>query len=367
MDFVELKQKYQKVPVQHYPSRVLENPLISVCIQTYQHAAYIRECLDSVLMQKTSFSYEVLLGEDASTDGTREICIEYAERYPEKIRLFLHHRANNISVNGNPTGRFNFLYNLYSAQGEYIAICEGDDYWTDPLKLQKQVDFLEANSDCVSCHHWQEYGYLQEDGSYMVTPAPTKNHGYFPIPKATVKEIFDNKLRIKLRTHMFRSIIRDFPDWFFEVAFGDVPLSMILGKHGAFGFIDKPMAVYRRTGQGVSTRGKDSYWHYYNHYLEWIRIWEYGLIFYDYKYQEEAINTIKNFYWRILKQYEHGFQPTFKLLQNFLFKCKLKSYLRFYLFAYILIVVWRQKSREVKNYIALIFSKLKSFFLHSNG
>jgi glycosyltransferase involved in cell wall biosynthesis len=99
------------------------------------------------LFQKTNFEFEILLGEDDSNDGTRELCEDYAKRYPDKIRLFLHHRENNIKIGGQPTGRFNFLYNLHSSKGKYIALCEGDDYWTDPLKLQKQVDFLEGNLD----------------------------------------------------------------------------------------------------------------------------------------------------------------------------------------------------------------------------
>ena len=153
MDFKDFKDKYQKVQVEQFPNKVQENIVVSVCVQTYQHAPYIKECLDGILMQETDFPFEVLLGEDASTDGTREICIEYAKKHPHKIKLFLHSRENNIKVGGEPTGRFNFLYNLYSARGNYIALCEGDDYWTDPLKLQKQVDFLEKNEDCSLCFH----------------------------------------------------------------------------------------------------------------------------------------------------------------------------------------------------------------------
>lgn len=147
MNFDEFKDQYQKVPVEEYPNQTPENPVVSVCVQTYQHAPYIRECLDSILMQETDFPFEILLGEDESTDGTREICIEYAQKYPDKIRLFLHHRENNIQILGSPTGRFNSLTNFYSAKGKYIAICEGDDYWTDPKKLQKQVSFLQSNSN----------------------------------------------------------------------------------------------------------------------------------------------------------------------------------------------------------------------------
>ena len=144
-------EKYQKVPIKSFPYKIFESPVVSICVQTYQQKLFIRECLEGILAQETDFPYEILVGEDDSKDGTRKICIEYARKYPKKIRLFLHHRENNIEINGKPTGRFNLLYNLYEAKGKYIAFCEGDDYWTDTFKLQKQVDFLEQNKDVVIC------------------------------------------------------------------------------------------------------------------------------------------------------------------------------------------------------------------------
>ena len=127
-------------------------PQVSVCITTYQHAAFIKKCVTSALDQKTNFPIEIIIGEDESTDGTREICIEYAKKYPDKIRLFLHSRKNVIFINNNPSGRFNLLWNLHHAKGKYIAWIDGDDYWTDPFKLQKQVDFLETNPEySMSC------------------------------------------------------------------------------------------------------------------------------------------------------------------------------------------------------------------------
>ncbi|MBI6117347.1 glycosyltransferase family 2 protein [Salegentibacter maritimus] len=153
MDIIEFKQRFEHKPVIEEPNLVAQNPLVSVCVQTYQHARYIKQCLDGILMQKTNFDFEILLGEDASIDGTREICKEYAKKFPDRIRLFLHHRENNIAIGGSPTGRFVFITNLLSAQGKYIALCEGDDYWTDPYKLQKQVNFLEKNPEIVLCSH----------------------------------------------------------------------------------------------------------------------------------------------------------------------------------------------------------------------
>ncbi|WP_346856192.1 glycosyltransferase family 2 protein [uncultured Draconibacterium sp.] len=146
-------KKYQKVPVKIYPNSVPKNPVVSVIVQTYQHVDYISACLDGITMQKTDFSYEILLGEDESIDGTREICLQYAKKYPDKIRLFLHSRSNVLEFDEKPTGRFNLLWNLKYSRGKYIAICEGDDYWIDPYKLQKQVNFMEANPSYSICFH----------------------------------------------------------------------------------------------------------------------------------------------------------------------------------------------------------------------
>src|SRR5690554_6422909 len=117
--------------------------MVSICCQTYNHKDYIVEALESFLMQKTDFPFEVLLRDDASTDGTAEICKEYARKYPDIINL-LAYNENQFKKGVRP-----FPDNVKRAKGKYIALCEGDDYWTDPLKLQKQVDVLEKNDDCI--------------------------------------------------------------------------------------------------------------------------------------------------------------------------------------------------------------------------
>ena len=127
-------------------------PLLSVVTITYNHAPYIAKCIESVLMQQVNFPMEFIIAEDCSTDGTRAICEEYAKKYPDLIRLIT--SETNVGVNPNE------LRAMKAVKGKYIAYCEGDDYWTDPLKLQKQVDFLESHSDysvCFHrCQHWNE-------------------------------------------------------------------------------------------------------------------------------------------------------------------------------------------------------------------
>lgn len=135
------------------------DPLVSVTVATYQHINFIRECLDGILMQKTTFPFEIIIGEDGSIDGTAEICREYAEKYQNRIRLFLRDRSlSHYTNNEGQVIRFNGLWNRMSARGKYIAWCDGDDYWTDPFKLQKQVDFLENNSEfSLCCHRYSIY------------------------------------------------------------------------------------------------------------------------------------------------------------------------------------------------------------------
>ncbi len=240
----------EKEKVFNYPNKVSETPLVSVCVMTYQHVNFIKQCLDGILMQKTNFDYEILLGEDESTDGTRDICIEYAERYPEKIKLFLHKRENVIYINNRPTGRFNFVYNLINAKGKYIAMCEGDDYWTDPLKLQKQVDFLEARPDYSACFHpvnWLEKG--------------KEIHIYSPVikkDKYDEDDVFWNIPQNTICSTVFKKeVIQDKLHSFFEIPYGDMLLHITCARSGYIGFIDEPMATYRRHSGGVYSGASD--------------------------------------------------------------------------------------------------------------
>ena len=120
------------------------NPVVSICMITYNHEEFISEAIEGVLMQKTNFPLELIISEDCSTDKTREICIEYQQKYPEIIKLQLPEKNLGMIQNS--------LSTLKACRGKYIALCEGDDYWTDPDKLQKQVDFLEVNKEYGMCY-----------------------------------------------------------------------------------------------------------------------------------------------------------------------------------------------------------------------
>ena len=126
----------------------MELPIVSVICFVYNHEKYLREALNGFLMQKINFQYEVVIHDDASTDNSASIIKEYEEKYPEIIKP-IYQTENQYSLEKGRATHICFS----KAKGKYIAMCEGDDYWTDPLKLQKQVDFLEANPDYVICGH----------------------------------------------------------------------------------------------------------------------------------------------------------------------------------------------------------------------
>lgn len=125
--------------------RICKNPIVSCCVFTYNQEKYIRECLDSIVAQKADFPYEVLICEDCSTDGTLAICREFQTRYPEKVRV-IHANRNYYR------GALNFRRGYELARGEYIAICEGDDYWCNERKIQLQVDRFVADPQVAICY-----------------------------------------------------------------------------------------------------------------------------------------------------------------------------------------------------------------------
>ena len=231
------------------------NPVtVSVVVVTYNHEQYIEQCLDGILMQQVDFNYEIILGEDESSDRTRAICQRYASEYPDKIRLFLRSREDVIYIKGNPTGRFNFIESLKACSGKYIAICEGDDYWTDPLKLQKQVEFLEANTDYAICFHEAKIQWEQRKNYTEILV----NSDFPWNSMSPEREVYDITDVIKgsfmaTNTVVFRkALLPELPNWYQEIQSGDMAIySLITGGH-KIKFFNEVMATYRRHDGGVS-------------------------------------------------------------------------------------------------------------------
>ncbi|MDO6758741.1 glycosyltransferase [Tamlana sp. 2_MG-2023] len=306
MDIVSFKKKFEKVIVNPCPNQVSSTVTVSVCIQTYQHKEYIQECLDSILIQKTNFDFEILLGDDASIDGTRKICELYAKKFPDKIRLFLHHRENNIKINNQPTGRFIFLYNLYAAQGKYIALCEGDDYWTDPLKLQKQVDFLEANEAFVGVFH--NTSYIDERvPNYMPKPWRTYNKDVF-----TAEDTIRKTSLFHTSSYFFRNLNIDYKNLANKrITSGDMYLLGLISKYGKLKLLNEFMSVYRKNEGGVTSN--ESLINYHKNRVVLNKALN---KYFNYKYRQQAKKLI-NYHKEEL--YKIKYPMLYKLLKKLAF------------------------------------------------
>ncbi|HCR53064.1 MAG TPA: hypothetical protein DIW27_01515 [Cytophagales bacterium] len=214
--------------------------LVSVCVITYNHEKYIRQALESILAQTTSFPIEILIGEDCSTDGTRKIILEFEKRYPERIRAIL----SKVNMGANR----NLIRTLEDCKGKYIAVLEGDDYWLSPLKLQKQVDFLESHPECTICFHPVEV-FFQEIGM---------KRGVWPDYNVdeitTLTDLIKNNY-IPTCSVMYRNIqINKIPDMYYDLKSGDWPLHVMYAQLGNIGYLADVMALYRYHSTGVFSR-----------------------------------------------------------------------------------------------------------------
>lgn len=217
---------------------------VSVLITTYNQEAFIAQALESVLAQSVDFPYEILIGEDASTDRTREIVEQFATKYPDTIRVLLadptiaeRDRARGIG------GKTNFMMGFAACRGEYIALLDGDDYWTDPYKLQKQLDFLSRHPECNGCFH--DVMVCYEDGS-----APAHRMcGPDQKEISTVEDLLKGNF-ISTCSVVFRKMFGELPAWFYDMPTGDWPLHVLSAEYGKLGYINQVMATYRLHRKG---------------------------------------------------------------------------------------------------------------------
>lgn len=214
---------------------------------TYNHEDFIADAIESVLMQEVDFDFELIIGEDESSDRTREIVKHFHRRYPDRIRLVLNDRSNVVYAHGRPTGNGNLVKTLEHARGKYIALLEGDDYWTSSRKLQRQVDFLDNNPSCAIVHHAATK--LLEDGIEEPQRRPPQK------TFATLEDLLRFNF-IRTCSVMYRNgLFSEFPDWFYKLPMGDRPLYILIlnAQNGQIGYIDETMAVYRRHGDSATS------------------------------------------------------------------------------------------------------------------
>ncbi len=285
---------------------------VSICCITYNHETFIATALDSFLMQKTTFNYEIIVSDDNSQDDTRRILTEYKKKYPDKIKLLL----NEVNIQMIP----NFIQALNNCTGEYIAICDGDDYWTDNLKLQKQVDLLDAHKDHVISSHSTIV--LNNEKQYLYPPnvplAKKKLHNTFTISDY-IQNFFCHSSSIVFR----RSMLKPFPDWYKNVFSGDGFLVMLLAMEGKITYLNKPMSVYRYNNTSISNyfsltginKNFEKHLKLFDEYSgykfskeikEKIFALSFGVNFYNYNYLKKLKFFFKNFF-RIIKMNSTAF------------------------------------------------------------
>ena len=223
-------------------------PIVSICCLAYNHEPYIRQCLDGFMMQKTDFPFEVLIHDDASTDGTAAIIREYETKCPDIIKPI-------YQIENQHKKRTGILQNIVlpRAKGKYIALCEGDDYWIDPYKLQKQVDFLEANEDFSICFHAVKIKKEQENvivDDYMTGKVSDVTDIY---DLARGNYIHTPSVVFRKNEEVFKTFIA-----LGNLFVGDYVLHLLNAQYGKIKKLTEAMAVYR-VGVGVWNTKNDCY------------------------------------------------------------------------------------------------------------
>ncbi len=223
----------------------MDDILISIICITYNQEKYIRNCLDGFIMQKTNFRFEVIIHDDASTDGTADIIREYEQKYPDIIRPI--YQLENQWSQGV---QFMKKYIYPKVKSRYVALCEGDDYWTDPYKLQKQVDFLEAHPEYSGCFHPVKVHW--ENGKTQDSVYPTKE--MIKDKKFITKDDLLKMNYIQTNSVVYR--------WLFDVKNmqelipdgilpGDWYLHLLFAQYGNIAYLPDMMAVYRKHSGGI--------------------------------------------------------------------------------------------------------------------
>ena len=216
----------------------VKNPLVSIRVHSYNQDQYIEKCLDSILSQITNFQYEIILANNPGTDKTRDICIRYQRKHPDKIKLLLRDENVGFFANFFETGRM--------CKGKYIARCDADDYWCDDYKLQKQVDLLESDESIGLCHT-RSYT-LYENTQKMIEP---KDCSYDGFKQHLLKEHILT-LTVMHRKSLYDRYIDEIhpedKDWLME----DTPISLWYSANSKIACIKDVSTVYRVLDNSIS-------------------------------------------------------------------------------------------------------------------
>lgn len=214
-----------------------QEPKLSVCLITYKHELYIEQAIESILMQKVNFAWEIIIADDCSPDETRKIIRKYQQLYPNRIRTIF--QQKNVGAGKN------FVDLINAARGKYVAYIEGDDYWTDEYKLQKQFDFMHERPDFSLCYHKIKWVY-----TYECPHDPDAESNVDDPPESTIYDILRKGWFIRSCSMFYINF--KLPVGFENLMIGDYPLHILLASMGRIGFLNEQMGVYRINNNGAS-------------------------------------------------------------------------------------------------------------------
>jgi len=219
-----------------------QEALVSVCMITYKHEKYLEAAIEGVLMQETDFEFELLIANDNSPDNTDKIVREYISSHPKGYRIKYFKHEKNLGMMPNA------LFALRKCQRKYIASCEGDDYWIDKYKLQKQVDFLEQNPDFAICstnaYVINEFNNFEIDTNYPIVYKEIESHEKYQ------SQFLENNCILTLTT-VFRNNIKNYPEWLHLSPIGDWCMHILNTQYGRVWYMNDITAVYRNHSGGV--------------------------------------------------------------------------------------------------------------------
>lgn len=240
--------------------RLCKHPVVSVNMITYNHEPYIRQAIEGVMMQQTDFEFELIIGEDCSQDRTREICFEYQKKYPDKIRvLWWHKNVSKLGGNGRRTRAH--------CRGEFIAFCEGDDYWIDPLKLQKQVDAMRENANVsfiftsAKIFDNRTGEFREWDGEPYYKQGCINGEDFFKVysygkspARGCGPECFIMTASCLIRNESFRTLSEKYDLFSWRLYLGDKQLWLGLSTLGDVYYLSDRTVVYRENSGGAMNR-----------------------------------------------------------------------------------------------------------------
>lgn len=203
---------------------------------TYNQEKYIDEAIRSVVLQKFNYPYEIIIGDDCSTDKTLEHCLKWQKKFPDIIKVI--QREKNIGIQRNYIDSYNHC------RGEYIAICEGDDFWCSKHKLQRQVDYMDTHQDCNICFH-------RVINLYMSNNSKSLSNGNNTKIDSNITDLAQSNYITNLSVMYRKNVIESLPDWLTDIQSPDYVIHMLHASTGNIHYINSPMAVYRQHAKGI--------------------------------------------------------------------------------------------------------------------